>query len=552
MKNQSTQIYWDIEKNIPLILDEIKDNIFIKKNNLEEVAKDLRPVFLEEKWLLLNLFPEKFQEDIFQKSIWATKQNKYIVDGKLLNISPSKRGLSLKNINEFRDKILSFQVTEELKKIEKDIFQKFLDSNRERFEYLIKHKGRDEEGEYIGAYDFIQEIAEKNKDRLTLISFSGGKDSTVVSHLVRKALNNPSILHIYGDTTLELPKSYEYVEEFMEENPLTPFFQERNEENNFFQMCEEIGPPSRVKSWCCSIFKTGPMGTTLSNFEENIITFLGVRRLESASRSKYNKVGQSPKILKQKVACPVIDWLDLDIWLYIFTENLSFNKSYRQGFARVGCWVCPHNGSWSQLLSSIYNPTEYDKWYNFLIDFAKKIGKEDYEDYVKEGKWKARQGGHGLEKSHSNLLEGKECVNEKNSKTYILNKNINEDFFQLFKPFGSLNIIEKNGIYEIFILDRENNPIFKLLAKENSNEVKVTIMEFKDKYLLNKIEKQFNKFNSCLYCQGCNSACPTGAISVSNKKYIIDESKCVHCLKCIDKFDSGCLIASALKIKKES
>lgn len=88
------------------------------------------------------------------------------------------------------------------------------------------------------------------------------------------------------------------------------------------------------------------------------------------------------------------------------------------------------------------------------------------------------------------------------------------------------------------------------MYKLNNTEVKVTIMKSEDKYIFNKIQKQFNKFNSCLYCQGCNSACPTGAISVSNGKYTIDEKKCVNCLKCIDKFDSGCLIASALKIKK--
>ncbi|SJZ80285.1 phosphoadenosine phosphosulfate reductase [Cetobacterium ceti] len=552
MTSENIKIFWDSFHNIPLILDEIKDDLYIKQNNLKEISRDFRPVFLEEKWLLLNLFPDKFDESLLSKSVWATKHNKYIIDGNLSSINPTKRGREIENIEAFRNKIFSFTPTKELLFLEKSLIDKFISCNRDRYDYLLKCEGKDEDGEFIGAYNFINEVAHKYKDRLTLVSFSGGKDSTVVSHLVRKALNNPSILHIYGDTTLELPKSYEYVEMFKEENPFTPFFEERNEENNFFQMCDEIGPPSRVKSWCCSIFKTGPMGTTLANFDENILTFLGVRRLESASRSKYSKVGQSPKILKQKVACPVIDWLDIDIWLYIFTENLSFNQSYRQGFARVGCWVCPHNGNWSQFLSSIYNSKEYDKWYSFLIDFAKRIGKEDYEDYVKDGKWKARQGGSGLEKSYTNILEGKECINEKNSKNYILNKNINNDFFQLFKPFGSLNILEKKGLYEIFILDKTKNPIFKVLTRENSNEVKVTIIDSKDKYIFNKIEKQFNKFNSCLYCQGCNSACPTGAINVSNKTYIIDETKCVNCLKCIDKFDSGCLIASALKIKKES
>lgn len=545
MKNQDIKIYWDSSKNVPLILDSYN-------KEYEEIAKDLRPVFLQEKWLLINLFPEELKIDFLDKSVWATKQNRYIVDGKMISIVPTSKfkGMNQQELNKIREKILQFSITEENIEKEKENFSKFILANRNRFNYIVKSETRDEEGQYIGALPFIVENAEKFKDRMTLVSFSGGKDSTVVSYLVRLALNNPSILHIFGDTTLELPKSYEYVERFKEENPFTPFFEEKNEENNFFEMCEEIGPPSRVKTWCCSIFKTGPMGTTLANFDENILTFLGLRRGESVSRSKYKKVSQSPKILKQMVASPIIDWCDLDVWLYLLTENLDFNDSYRQGFARVGCWVCPNNGTWSELLSSIYNSIEYDKWYDFLIKFSKKIGKLDYEDYVKDGKWKARQGGDGLDKSTEIIVQSKECINEKNSKTFTLNKSVNEDFIQLFKPFGSMKIIEKNKMSELILIDRKNNPLFKIMYKDGDTEVKVTIMRSDDKYIFNKIQKQFNKFNSCLYCQGCNSACPTGAIYVSNGKYIVDDTKCVNCLKCIDKFDSGCLIASALKIKK--
>lgn len=546
MEKKDVKICWNEIDNIPVILEEGMTS------SLKEIAKDLRPVFLQEKWLLMNLFLDKLDDKFLKKSVWATKQNRYIVDGEMVDlIATSKfKKMTQSEIENLRKEVMKFSMTEEHLESERDCFDKFIKANSSRFNMLVKSENRDEEGEFIGAIPFIVENAEKYKNRMMLVSFSGGKDSTVVSHLVRLALNNQSILHIFGDTTLELPKSYEYVERFKEENPFTPFFEERNEESNFFQMCEEIGPPSRVKSWCCSIFKTGPMGTTLANFDENIITFLGLRRGESVSRSKYKKVSQSPKILKQMVASPIIDWCDLDVWLYMLTENLDFNDSYRQGFARVGCWVCPNNGSWSELLSSIYNSEEYDKWYSFLIDFSKRIGKLDYEDYVKDGKWKARQGGEGLEKSTEIIVEAKECINEKNSKTFVLNKSVNEDFIQLFKPFGTMKIFEKNKAVEIILMDRVNTPIFKLSYRVEGTEVKVTIMKSEDKYIFNKIQKQFNKFNSCLYCQGCNSACPTGAIYVSNGKYIVDESKCVNCLKCIDKFDSGCLIASALKIKK--
>lgn len=75
---------------------------------------------------------------------------------------------------------------------------KFFDSYKNIFIELNK-----------GRFDEITEEAtreiQKYKDRYPLddmmISFSGGKDSTVTSHLVRTALGSNDILHVFGDTT---------------------------------------------------------------------------------------------------------------------------------------------------------------------------------------------------------------------------------------------------------------------------------------------------------------------------------------------------------------
>ncbi|MGL5052376.1 MAG: phosphoadenosine phosphosulfate reductase family protein, partial [Cetobacterium sp.] len=353
------------------------------------------------------------------------------------------------------------------------------------------------------------------------------------------------------DTTLELPLTYRYVEKFKEENPMTPFFDEKNEENDFFEMCKEIGPPSRVSAWCCSIFKTGPMGTTLSNFDEDFLTFYGVRRKESSSRSKYPKILKSTKIDKQLSIGPIIDWLDIDVWLYILTENIDFNYSYRQGFPRVGCWVCPHKGTWSEFTAKIYNNSEYIKWEKFLLEFAKNIGKSDYETYIKQEKWKLRRGGEGLEKTKDTIMKQKECINEKNTYILNLNREVDEEFITLFKPFGEIIISSKGTIQEMFVLNKNKEALFKIIFKEKNKEIKITLIDLKDRYLYGKITKQLNKFNTCIYCQACNSTCSFGALSVINGKYSIDEKKCVNCLNCIGKFDMGCLVASALRTKNK-
>lgn len=573
MVRNALGIYWDQEKNIPIILDKNLDDIKIKKKKLIEVAQDLRPVFLEEKHLLRVLF--NLEEDIYYKSVWCTKLGRYIVDGTPFRKSIIKKISELEEFEVFRKRVLNFEKTDKMVEKEKEIFQNFIEENSEHMSMLFNSTERDDEGNFIGAYPFIEEVLKKYSTRIPMVSFSGGKDSTVVSHLVRKALNNQSILHIFGDTTLELPLTYKYVERFKEENPMTPFFDEKNEENNFFQMCKEIGPPSRVKSWCCSIFKTGPMGTTLTNFDEDFLTFYGVRRKESASRSKYLKVSKTPKIHGGIVASPVIDWFDLDIWLYILSEKIDFNDNYKLGFPRVGCWMCPNNSDISQFLAKIYVSRDeygeinfdYKEWEEFLYDFSYKIVKEyhlenniplsqeelkeEVEKYVKNNKWKTRQGGAGLEKSKDLNFKQKECVNEKNTYILNLNRDIDEEFITLFKPFGKISISNSGKSQEMYVLNREKEALFKILFKEKNREIKITLINLKDKYLYGKIIRQINKFNTCIYCQACNSTCSFGALSVINGKYTIDENKCVHCLNCVTKFDMGCLVASALRTKSK-
>ena len=94
--------------------------------------------------------------------------------------------------------------------------------------------------------------ASKGYDTTSMfVSFSGGKDSTVTSHLVTTALSNPSIIHIFGNTTIELPDTIEYVSRFKKHNRRTPLLTSVNDQQDFFELCKEFGPPSRMLRWCC-------------------------------------------------------------------------------------------------------------------------------------------------------------------------------------------------------------------------------------------------------------------------------------------------------------
>jgi len=549
-------IYLNKEKNVPFISDENRaGNAYI--------STDIRPVFIEEKYLLSLLIPE-LDYDVLYKSVWYTSGYNYIVDGKKIEDSIYTRFLEA-DLSDVISKIEHFIPTKEMIISEKEIFSKFININRNHFLDLLNNTTIDSEGYPIGAIPFTRKIKDKYPNREPVVSFSGGKDSTVISHIVRSAFGKNSLLHINSDTTIEFPSTYKYISKFRKEFPEIPFFLEsigkESGVESFFELSKKIGPPSRVKSWCCSIFKTGPLGNAFNHMNENWLTFYGIRRSESASRKKYLRVSKSPKIEKQIVASPIIDWRDIDVWLYILTENIDFNIAYRRGFSRVGCWCCPNNSIWSDILMAIYYNDQYLDWHKFLIKFAKDIGKKDADVYVAQGKWKARQGGSGIE----NQLQYRSVLKfvEENSslRIYNIRKPISVDnLIEFFKPFGqierSIGVKSKD---DFIILGKNRVELFKV-SLISKNKLSIELFETKlsnhfiksniDQIIWSYIEFQLRKYQICINCQACKSACPVGAIEIDKNNYIINEIKCTHCLKCINHFPKGCLIASSLTIKK--
>ncbi len=257
------------------------------------ISADIRPVFPQER-LLLEILLEKpmaYAND----SVWHTG-TRYIVNGKAVML-PAKI-TSTADPDDIRKQLIEYE--EQNKQNCFDLYiQKWVECNHERYQYITTE-----------AMHAIQEAAASFTPANMFVSFSGGKDSTVTSDLVIRALGNPSIIHLYGDTTLEFPESERYVKRFRENNRKTPFLVSRNNEKNFYDMCDIIGPPSRVKRWCCTIFKTGAITKKIEKTfpgVKTILSFQGIRRNESNSRNKYDRMSRNSKISKQVMFSPVIE-----------------------------------------------------------------------------------------------------------------------------------------------------------------------------------------------------------------------------------------------------
>ena len=543
------EIYWCDDCKTPIIqLANQANRGYCPLCNKEAkyLCTDLRPVFPEER-LLLGILLNKIPDYYMSKSVWASN-GRYYVNGKPVVIS--SKTYQMADVDSIVLKLKKYHDLINYDSFNKEV-KNFIESNKARLDYLKNE-----------AYSFVQKATNGFDEENIVISFSGGKDSTVTADVVIKALSNPSLVHLFGDTTLEFPLTIEYASRYRASHPFAIFQIAKNDEQDFYKVCYDIGPPARMMRWCCSMFKTGPITRVINSLyrSQQILTFYGIRKFESVSRSKYNRIednSESVKIQQQTVASPIFFWKDIDIWLYILSEGIDFNDAYRLGYDRVGCWCCPNNNQRAQFLSRIYMPEESKKWREFLIEFATKIGKPDPEIYVDTGKWKARQGGNGLASAGDVKIRFTNCTTEEHAKIYRLVRPFDDELISLFVPFGRIAPeLGKKLLRETVILDTKTNvPILSIQPFNQDGfdyAVKIKTMNVASHDELQRMAGyQIKKFNACRKCLKCESICRQGAISIIGDNYYIDPDKCIHCKMCMTAkyLEGGCMMDKYLRTK---
>ena len=244
------------------------------RTDAKYLSTDVRPVFARER-RILQFYGHG---PLLTEQVWrSSRATSYFINGELVRLPAAEQlKADLAAIGDFIADSDHYDAVDA--KLLQD-YKSTLAINRPRLNAL-----EDE------AFQFVKSTVKRFPRRMLMVSFSGGKDSTVVSELVRRGLGRSDVLHVFGDTTLEDENTYRYVEEFREQNPLVPFFEARAE-HDFHDLVDEIGPPSRVMRWCCTIFKAGPINNLLQTLgNQKVLTFYGIRRDESTQRSKYHRV----------------------------------------------------------------------------------------------------------------------------------------------------------------------------------------------------------------------------------------------------------------------
>ena len=223
----------------------------------------------------------------------------------------------------------------------------------------------------------IRTIKQHIGDRPTAnVSFSGGKDSTAVLNLARKAGVTKAF---FIDTGIELPETIAFVE--------SEGVDIIRRAGDFWSAAEKAGPPGKDNRWCCKLLKLHPLKLYLADVGP-CVTVQGNRWYESWNRADLEETSQNPANPLQLNISPIRNWRALEVFLYLWWQKAAINPLYDKGLERIGCFLCPAmlESEYEEL--RVMHPEYAQKWDDFVGTWAEKKGYPDA--YCSWGLWRWR------------------------------------------------------------------------------------------------------------------------------------------------------------------
>lgn len=399
-----------------------------------------------------------------------------------------------------------------------------------------------------------KQIMLNTKIELFIASFSGGKDSQVVLDLVSRVIPSNNFSVIYSDTGYEIPPSLKIFEQtkkkYQDQYPDLQFYLSKNHQDVLYYW-DKMGSPSRMHRWCCGVMKTAPLYRLLKEIhgtgrQPNVLVFEGVRSEESNRRALYDRIGKGVKHNNVVNARPIFDWNATEIYLYLFSRQLPMNQGYRDGLGRVGCSICPYSSDWSEHVVAKKYPDNINP---FISDIIKKttllgISNENVKkEYVKLGNWKMRSGGKTSNTENSRL----DIISTAPDFKAVLTAP-KENLLTWLSVLGKIKTNQEKDIIKGELQYKKR--IYHFTIQTDEYKQIITFDNIGDEILLQgHIKRVLYKTTYCVHCETCEVECPTGALSVV-PLVSIDVNKCIHCHKCLDFKERGCVMANSINISE--
>jgi cysteine desulfurase/selenocysteine lyase len=209
------------------------------------------------------------------------------------------------------------------------------------------------------------------------VSFSGGKDSTAVLALARKAGITDAF---FIDTGIEFPETVAFIRD------QGVRMIERG--GDFWHAVQKAGPPAKDRRWCCKLLKQNPLKLHLADTGP-CVTVQGNRWYESWNRADLPLVSPNALVPAQLNISPIRNWRALEVYLYLWWRKIPYNPLYEKGLERIGCYLCP------AMLESEYEelarlrPELAARWNEFLDGWGDSRGYPP--EYRRWGLWRWKE-----------------------------------------------------------------------------------------------------------------------------------------------------------------
>jgi len=179
-------------------------------------------------------------------------------------------------------------------------------------------------------------------DRESIVDFSGGRYSTVLLHIVLRALGEAKALYI--DTTISLPECTEFVNEICDEWGVELITVKRKD-MDFWELVKRRGFPHRRFRWCMKEFKSVPLRLFNESFDGEILHLVGTSMFESSFRKKIYSVRGMYHYnysIRSDSLHPMLNWTEEMVYDYIEANNLPLNPCYNKYYHSGNCYYCPY------------------------------------------------------------------------------------------------------------------------------------------------------------------------------------------------------------------
>lgn len=199
-------------------------------------------------------------------------------------------------------------------------------------------RAKQAELEKLDAQGLIKWALESFAERV-VISSSFQAEEIVIIHMACKVTKKPRIFTL--DTGRLNQETYDVMDEVRREFgieievmfPDTKRVEDMVRSKGFNLFYESIDN----RKLCCNIRKVEPLKRVLSTCDAWIT---GLRREQSPTRKDLTKVEFDTTFGNHVKLNPLVDWNKKQVWDYVKSHKLPYNKLYDAGYAQIGCAPC--------------------------------------------------------------------------------------------------------------------------------------------------------------------------------------------------------------------